>query len=355
MTRAPSLAPADRSTLLRRIAVTLLALAVFRIGQWIPLPGLDLAALGGSRMTSIMALGITPLLTALILAESAMCASPRLRRWAATPAGNARLWRAAIVVALVLASLQSYGVASSLGAIPGLIVSPGWQFHAGAITSFLGATLIVVLLASWITARGIGYGLWVLFGAIQAEAFLQPLLAQLPLLATGALSPENYLGNVALRFGVLAAAIAALATLVNARPPLSNAPELIWSPLVAGAIVSLLLTAFLLPIVLSAPDRADFVSTAAFNLNLPLTALATAAIVLARRRSFQPPGERVNVAAAAPAILLLVLFTSAATLFPYAQTAVLLAAVGLMILDNLRAAPRDTEAAPLARRRFAAT
>lgn len=359
MTSAPPSTAADNDTLLRRIAVTLSALAVFRIGQWIPLPGLDPAALGHSQeflavgspraMTSIMALGIAPLLTALILAESAMCASMRLRRWAATPAGHARLWRAAIVGALVLASLQAYGVASSLAAIPGLVVAPGWQFYAGTVTSFLGATLIVVLLASWITTHGIAPGIWVLFSAIQAEALIQPLLAQLPLLAMGALSPENFLGNVAQRFAVLAAAAALLATLVKARPPLSDALELIWTPLVAGLVVSLSVGALLiLQRLLFPAGSLDITAQFAADIYLPLLAIAVAVVLLARRKSFLAPGQRLDVVAAVPIIAALVLFCGLALALPYARSACLLAAAGLLIAEAIRPAARPA-GPPLAR------
>ena len=358
MTSAPPSTATDKDTLFRRIVVTLCALTVFRIGQWIPLPGLDLAALGHSQqllavgspraMTSIMALGIAPLLTVLILAESAMCASMRLRRWTATPAGHAR-WRAAIVGALVLAGLQAYGVSSSLATIPGLVVAPGWQFYAGAVTSFLGATLIVVLLASWITTHGIGPGIWVLFGAIQAEAFIQPLLAQLPLLAMGALSPENFLGNVALRFAVLAAATAVLATLVKARPPLSDAPELIWTPLVAGLVVSLSVGALLiLQRLLFPAGSLDITAQFAADIYLPLLAIAVAVVLLARRKSFLAPGQRLDVVAAVPVIAALVLFCGLALALPYARSACLLAVAGLLIAEAIRPAARPA-GPPLAR------
>src|SRR5690606_34112657 len=147
--------------------------------QWVPLPGLDLAALGQTSalntfgtpraMTSIMALGVIPLLTALILAEGILCLSRRIRQWAGTANGESTLWRGTILVALLLAVLQAYGVATALEAIPTLVFQPGTAFRIGVATSFAGATVLVVVLAGWITRYGIGHGLWVLLGAGYAE------------------------------------------------------------------------------------------------------------------------------------------------------------------------------------------
>lgn len=355
-----SLTPEQRRILLSRIGITLLALAAFRAGQWVPLPGLDLVALTQSAslnayaspraMTSVMALGVAPLLTAAIFAEALKCFSRRLRQWAATPEGHTMFWRGTVVAALVLASLQARGISNALEAmVPSIVVEPGITFQLGVAASFVGATAFIVLLAVWITRHGVGHGLWVLFAAGLAEKFIQPLILQLPLLSIGALTPQSFLANVALWFAALALAAAVVTALVKATPRMSTPAELVWSPLVAGTVVSLALTAIFLPIVLLAPAVADSVSSGAANLSLALIALATAAIVLARRKSFLPKGERVNVAAATPAIIIMVLFTSAAVFFPYAQTAFLLGAVSLMIIQNVRPATPDTASAPLAR------
>ena len=348
------------SDLLRRIAVTLLALALYRIGQWTPLPGIDLGVLaqttavdvsGGTRTaTSIMALGILPLLTALILAELAMCLAPRLRRWAQTPTGSGRMRLWTVGAALLLATLQAYGVAAALEAVPRLVTVSHGLFVAGVATSFVGATVVIIWLADWITRSGIGHGFWVIFAAGHAEAFFQPLILQLPLLAMGAMTPEQLLMSLGTMLAVLALATAAVTALVKAGPGLASPHELVWASLVGPMAVNLLVGALLLLQYLLLPQAdASSIERGALEFVVPLLALSVAATLLLRRKSFLPPGERVNVAAAVPAIAVLALFVTADVVFPVAKTALLLATIGLMILPSSRPATETPPEAPLVR------
>lgn len=352
--------PTHGRSLLSRIGITLTALALYRAGQWIPLPGLDLAALAQAgtldafasprAMTSIMALGVLPLLTALVLAEGLLCLSPRLRRWGETPGGHAKLWRGAILAALVLAAVQAWGMATALEAIPGLVIAPGGAFQAGVAVSFVGATVVIVWLSDWITRRGIGHGFWVILAAGYAETFVQPLILQLPLLAMGALSFGSYLASVATWFGFLALTAAVLTLLVKARPALSSTQELVWVPLIAPMAVTLAVSALLIVLYLVLPtgSGAAAAESIAMDLSLPMLTVAVAAIVLLRRKSFLPPGKRVNVPAATPVIAALIVFVAASVFFPHAKIALLLAAIGLMILQTVTPATTHTEPAPLA-------
>src|SRR5690606_33215808 len=124
---------------------------------------------------------------------------------------------------------------------------------------------------------------------------------------------------------------------------------LVWSPLVAGLAVSVLLGAVLVLIWIVAPGSTTVTERAAMGLHVPLLALAIAVVVLARRRTMLPSNTRVNVAAAVPAIAALVIFSAAGVFFPYAKTALLLAAVGVLILESNRPAPGPAAPPPLAR------
>lgn len=357
MTSIFSLTRSDRGSLLRRVGVTLLALALYRVGQWTPLPGIDLAALsqttaldmtGGTRTaTSVMALGIIPLLTALVLSELAMCLSPRLRRWAQTPRGGGQMRFWAVAAAMLLATVQAYGVAVAIEAVPSMVTVSHTQFFAGVAASFIGATAVIIWLADWITRKGIGHGFWVIFAAGHAETFFQPLVLQLPLLAMGAMTAQHFLMSVGTSFAVLALAVAAATALVKAGPSLSTPRELVWTPLVGPMAVNLLLSALLVVQYLLMPQTdSSSLERGALDLIIPLLALSVAATVLLRRKSFLPPRERVDVAAAVPAIALLVVFVTANLVFPLAQNALLLAAVGLMILPSNRTATDGAAATP---------
>lgn len=341
----------------RRLAVTLAALAIYRAGGRIPLPGVDTAQLtqhlsgGGlsgsaAAMTSIMALGVVPLLTALLLAEAAMCVSPQLRTWGTMPPGRTHLGRGVVIGALLLAALQSYGITMALEAVPGIVTHPGSEFRAGVTTSLIGATGLVVWLAHWITRSGLGSGFWILLAATHVDAFIDPLLAQLPLLAQGAVTAADFWRNLALWAGALALAVAVLAALVKAVPRLSDPEELIWSPLLGFMAASWLLGGVaLVPWLLPAglPDLPTLVVTYALT---PLLVLAVAAVLLLRRRSFATPDRPLNVAAAVPAIAaiagLMAIARGIPALagdwlhLPEPASLLILAAVGLMVVQALR-------------------
>lgn len=350
--------PAETRSLLSRIGITLAALALYRAAQWIPLPGLDLAALnqtaslngmGSARtMTSIMALGVIPLLTVLIFAETAMSLSHRIRQWSETPDGRTFLWRGTVAGALVLAVLQGYGIATALEAVPGLVIAPGSQFRTGTIVSFIGATALILWLAGLITRRGVGHGFWVIVAAAYADAVFQPLVIQLPLVSMGAMSVETYLTGLAAWFAILAIAAAALTVLVEATPQRAAPEEFVWIPLIAATAVSMLLSVMFVLQWTLAPGPTGITERAASGLGLPMYALACAAFVLFRRRSLSP-GQRPNVPAAVPLVAMLVIFAGLQILFPHANRALLLAGVAVMLIRANRPATNGSEGTPLAR------
>ena len=168
---------------------TMVALIIYRLGLMIPIPGLDpkftagLGQAGGAVLhipggnaarTSIFALDIFPLFGILIVAELAKVLVPRLRRWENAKAANAgKLARIVFVVAMFSACLQAGGVASGLEGISGLVAEPGLLFRLSAIATLITATALVTWLATQITRRGLGSGLWLVIVA--------PTLARLPL------------------------------------------------------------------------------------------------------------------------------------------------------------------------------
>ncbi|WP_171946422.1 hypothetical protein [Hyphomicrobium sp. CS1GBMeth3] len=349
----------------KRIAITLAALAIYRLGTWIPLAGVDPNVLvqhagesfsGSARAHgSILALGVVPLLSAAILAEVAMTLWPKARAWAGTPRGCTRLAVGVVLVALLLAALQAYGIATAFEAMPGLVAEPGGGFHTSTVVSLVAGTALVAALASSVTHAGVGGGLWVLLAATHIDALVNDTLGHLVLMAQGALTGSAVVAHLAISLGALALAVAVLAALIKATPRLSDPDELIWVPLLGSTLAGWVLGAvallqwLLLPA--GAPDLAALVATHALP---PLLALAFAVVVLLRRRSLAA-GSSLRVAAAAPVILalsgLLALsyaipaLTSGGLHLPNPASTLVLAAVGLMVLENLRQSSQLTRAA----------
>ena len=167
-----------KSELARRIVFTLGALLVYRLGCYIPLPGVSVSGpqipgvtiVSASRF-SIFSLGIWPYLSAAILIQLVSMVSSKL---GALPrkgeAGRRKIARYTIVLAVFLAAFHAFGNASSLQGIPNFVNEPGGLFLLSTMVTLTGGTIFLIWLGEQITARGIGNGLaLILFAGVAAE------------------------------------------------------------------------------------------------------------------------------------------------------------------------------------------
>lgn len=174
----------------QRILFTLGLLVVYRLGTYIPVPGIDGAALrtfmedaaqgiggilsmftGGalSRM-GIFALGIMPYISASIIVQllGAMW-EPLKNLKKEGEAGRRKLNQYTRYGTVFLATAQAYGLARSLEA-GDLASNPGLYFQASAVITIVGGTMFLMWLGEQITARGIGNGIsLIIFVGIIAE------------------------------------------------------------------------------------------------------------------------------------------------------------------------------------------
>src|SRR5581483_8415935 len=129
--------------LVRRIAVTIGTLLLFRLGSHVPLAGLSLQSgvlsnLAAERV-SILALNLIPYLSAAILVQLVAMVWGRLNALQrAGEAGRRRIARYTLVLTLVLATVQAFGIASALEGISGLVAEPGGWFVASTTASMVG-------------------------------------------------------------------------------------------------------------------------------------------------------------------------------------------------------------------------
>ena len=247
----------------RRLLVTLGALVVFQLGRQIPLAGLDLevwrrfqqAGDGSLARISIFALGVTPIFSALILAESAAMASPALERRRDSSQSRAVVR----LIALALAAFQGLGLAFAFETIPGLVDEPGATFRLEVVGALVGSTALAAWLADVITVWGVGDGFWLLLAT--------PGLARLPGAAMAASEAWRRAGSapqaVVIVGGSLAAAVALVILVAGARTagtaPAADATGRacaggrgggidIWPPLLANFASGWLISAVLLVI-----------------------------------------------------------------------------------------------------------
>ncbi|MBT3939934.1 MAG: preprotein translocase subunit SecY [Pelagibacterales bacterium] len=197
----------------KKIIFTLAALIVYRLGTYIPLPGIDSQALndifqqnaggilgmfdmfsGGalSRMT-IFALNIMPYISASIIIQLMTTVSPHL----ATLKKDGESGRKTIIQytrygTVFLAAVQGLGIASGLENLTSssgpAVMEPGLMFKFTTVVSLTGGTVFLMWLGEQITARGIGNGISLIIMAGIVANLPVALVSTLELGKTGALS-----------------------------------------------------------------------------------------------------------------------------------------------------------------------
>jgi preprotein translocase subunit SecY len=197
----------------KRIWFTLGALIVYRIGTYIPVPGVDAAVMadilrqhgggilgmfdmfsGGAlgRMT-VFALNIMPYISASIIVQLMTAAIPAweaLKKEGET--GRKKLNQYTRYLTVFIALFQAWGIAIGLEGMRSefgaAVYDPGWFFRISCIVTLVGGTMFLMWLGEQITARGVGNGIsLIIFAGIVAN-LPSALVATLELGRTGALS-----------------------------------------------------------------------------------------------------------------------------------------------------------------------
>ncbi|MDT9587635.1 MAG: preprotein translocase subunit SecY [Candidatus Arsenophonus melophagi] len=175
----------------RRFFFVIGALIVFRIGSFIPIPGIDATVLatlieqqrgtiiemfnmfsgGAFSRASIFALGIMPYISASIIIQLLTVINPRLAEIKKEgESGRRKINQYTRYGTFVLGVFQSIGIAIGLPnmlGIQGLVINPGFMFYLTAIISLVTGTMFLMWLGEQITEKGIGNGISiVIFGGI---------------------------------------------------------------------------------------------------------------------------------------------------------------------------------------------
>ncbi len=204
---------AKATELKKRIWFTLGALIVYRLGTYIPLPGIDPTILedifrqqaggilgmfdmfaGGAfgRMT-IFALNIMPYISAMIIMQLLTAVSPYFEQLKKEgEPGRKKINQYTRYGTVVLAALQAYGIAVGLEGMTGsqgsAVQDPGMFFRATTVITLVGGTIFLMWLGEQVTARGVGNGIsLIIFAGIVAN-LPAALAGTLELGRTGALS-----------------------------------------------------------------------------------------------------------------------------------------------------------------------
>ncbi|MAJ63346.1 MAG: preprotein translocase subunit SecY [Alphaproteobacteria bacterium] len=187
---------AKATELKKRILFTLAALVVYRIGTYLPLPGidtqimddifnqnqggilgmLDVFAGGAFGRMSIFALNIMPYISASIIMQLMTSVSPKMEALKKEgESGRKTINQYTRYLTVLLATFQAYGLAIGMenlttAAGQSAVFDPGMFFRATAVITLLGGTMFLMWLGEQITARGIGNGIsLIIFAGIVAE------------------------------------------------------------------------------------------------------------------------------------------------------------------------------------------
>ncbi len=165
----------------KRVLFTLALLAVYRLGGHIPTPGInidrwtdffsrqqgsifgffDMMVGGNIRKLTIFALGIMPYITASIILQLLTVVVPTLEKLQKEgELGRRKITQWTRYLTVILALIQSFGIATGLQAMQGnVVVNPGIGFVLMTILSLTTGTAFIMWLGEQITDRGIGNGM----------------------------------------------------------------------------------------------------------------------------------------------------------------------------------------------------
>ncbi|HKT18443.1 MAG TPA: preprotein translocase subunit SecY [Stellaceae bacterium] len=204
---------AKATELKNRIWFTLGALVIYRLGTYIPLPGIDPQVLqeifarnsggilgmvdmfsGGAlgRMT-IFALNIMPYISASIIVQLLTAVSPQLEALKKEgEAGRKKLNQYTRYGTVFLAAIQAYGIAVGIEGLRGpsglAVTNPGVFFRLSSMVTLTGGTVFLMWLGEQITARGVGNGISLIIMAGIVARMPPALASLLELSRTGAIS-----------------------------------------------------------------------------------------------------------------------------------------------------------------------
>jgi preprotein translocase subunit SecY len=219
---------AKASELKSRIWFTLGALVIYRLGTYIPIPGIDPAILqdvfsrnaggilgmfdmfsGGAlgRMT-IFALNIMPYISASIIIQLLTAVSPTLEALKKEgESGRKKLNQYTRFGTVLLAAVQSYGIAVGLEGVRGgsqsAVLDPGLFFRLVTMVTLTSGTVFLMWLGEQITARGIGNGISLIIMSGIVANLPHALASTLELGRTGAISTVFIIIFLAVSIGVV--------------------------------------------------------------------------------------------------------------------------------------------------------
>jgi len=222
---AETLSGLGRLTELRqRLLFVFVALIIYRIGTFIPVPGVNPQALlqfmnsqqgtivdvfnlftgGALERFSLFALGVMPYISASIIMQLMSSAIPQLQQLKKEGStGRQKITQYTRNFTVILAAVQAGGVAFALQGQTAVVLQPGYGFLFTAIVSLTAGTIFLMWLGEQITERGVGNGISLIIFAGIVAGLPRAVAGTLELVNTGQLSIPAVLIILALVLAVI--------------------------------------------------------------------------------------------------------------------------------------------------------
>jgi preprotein translocase subunit SecY len=215
---------AKAEDLKKRIWFTLGALIVYRLGTFIPLPGIDPVAFadafrnaqggilglfnmfagGAVERMAIFALNIMPYISASIILQLMTTVSKKLEALKKEgEQGRKVINQYTRYLTAVLAAFQAYGIAIGLEGAGNIVTDPGWFFRISTVITLTGGTIFLMWLGEQITSRGIGNGISLVIMAGIVAGIPSAIAGTLQLGREGALGTGTILFVLIVAIGVI--------------------------------------------------------------------------------------------------------------------------------------------------------
>ena len=216
----------------QRIWFTLGALAVYRLGTYIPVPGIDASVMsemmqqhgggmlgmfdmfsgGALRRMTVFALNIMPYISASIIIQLMSAAVPSLEALKKEgESGRKKLNQYSRYLTVLIAIFQAYGIAVGLESMRGTfgaaVIDPGWFFRFSCVITLVGGTMFLMWLGEQITARGVGQGTSLIIMTGILANLPSAFASTLEMGRTGALSPLAILSFVVIAIVTVAVVV----------------------------------------------------------------------------------------------------------------------------------------------------
>ena len=213
----------------KRLWFTLGCLVVYRLGTYIPMPGIDpqvmaqifqqqaggimgmfnMFAGGALERMSIFALGILPYISASIILQLMTTISPTIEALKKEgESGRKKINQYTRYLTVLLAAVQAWGLAIGLEGMSAgagsAVIDPGLFFRVTAVITIVGGTMFLMWLGEQITARGIGNGISLIIFVGIVASLPSALAGLLDLGRTGAVSTFFILFILLMAIGVVA-------------------------------------------------------------------------------------------------------------------------------------------------------